>query len=66
MKSELTALDLRRHQLAEENCINECSEVDLSQMGGNKAVRYFHALLIYLPTMGGVFRVGKHTELPQK
>lgn len=44
MKSELTALNLRRNQLAEENPINECSEVDLSQMEGNKAVRYFRAL----------------------
>lgn len=45
--------------------INECSGVGLSQMEGNKAVRYFHALWIYLPTLWGFFRGGEHTELPQ-
>lgn len=47
-------------------CINVCSEVDLSQIEGDKAVRYFHPLWIYLPTVWRVFRGGKHIELPQK
>lgn len=64
IKTEPIALYHRSHQLAEENCINVCSEVDLSQMEGDKAVRYFCAPWIHLPPVCGIFRGGKHTEQP--
>lgn len=65
IKSELSALYLRSHQLAEENGINDFSEVDWSQMEGNSS-EIFSCSMNLSPQCGmGVSREGGTQSCPR-
>lgn len=65
IKSELSSLYLRSHQLAEENGINDFSEVDWSQMQGNSS-EIFSCSMNLSPQCGmGVSREGSTQSCPR-